>query len=297
MRAPAAHLGRGLLMGLADLVPGVSGGTIALVLGIYPRLVHSIRSGSSALGCFVRGDVRAGIGWLGRVEWLLLVPLSAGILLAVVLLAGTTEQLLHDHPTPVAALFGGLVAGSVLVAWRMLERRDLKVHVTAVASAATFFILLGVREGLTEETVTQASEVTALAFFLSGAVAVCAMILPGISGSLILVLLGMYGPVLAAVDDRELGSLAFLLAGATLGLALFSQLLDRALSRYHDQVLAVLIGLMAGSLRVLWPWPSGLEGATLGAPDHDRIWAVTLALLGIGVVVGLNRLASRADSR
>jgi len=287
----------GFMMGAADVVPGVSGGTVALVLGIYRRLVGSVRAGSSALGRFARADVGGGVAWLRRVEWWFLVPLLAGIGLAVATLASLIETQLHDHPIELAALFLGLVASSIVVAWRLIERRDGARLAVMVVVGIVVFVALGLRGGTSEDTVTQASDAAAWAFFLSGAVAICAMILPGISGSLILVMLGMYGPVLAAVTDRELGLLAVFLVGATLGLALFSQLLHWALERHYNTVMAALVGLMAGSTRVLWPWPNGLEGTELGAPDGSVPAAIALALVGLVLVFGVNEVALRVEGR
>jgi len=291
------NLIRGFLMGSADVVPGVSGGTVALVLGIYQRLVGSIRSGSSALGTFVRADLRGGLDWLLRVEWLFLVPLLAGIGVAVATLASVIEDQLRDHPVQVAALFLGLVISSIVVAWRLLERRDGARLAIIVVVGVALFVALGAREGVSEEKVSQADDAAAWAFFASGAVAICAMILPGISGSLILVMLGMYGPVLNAVTDRELGLLALFLAGATVGLALFSQLLHWALNRHYDSVMAALIGLMAGSTRVLWPWPDGLNGTGIGAPDGELASALALIVVGLIAVYGVNEVALRIERR
>jgi putative membrane protein len=291
------NLVRGLLMGAADVVPGVSGGTVALVLGIYRRLIDSIRSGSSALGSFARADVRSGLGWLGRVEWFFLLPLLAGIGIAIGSLAAVIETQLHDHPIQVAALFLGLIVSSMLVASRLLERRDVPRLAIILIVGVAVFVLLGLREGLSEETVAQADDAAAWAFFFAGAVAICAMVLPGISGSLLLVMLGMYGSVLAAVTDREFGYLALFLAGATLGLALFSQLLHWALNRHYDSVMAALIGLMAGSTRALWPWPDGLNGTGIGAPDGECVSALLLMGLGVLLVLGVNEFALRSERR
>ena len=297
LRTLFGNLVRGLLMGSADIVPGVSGGTMALVLGIYRRLVDSIRSVSSAIGSFALTDIHSGLGWLRRVEWLFLVPLLAGIAIAIGSLASVIETQLHDHPVQVAALFLGLVVSSIFIAWRLLDRHDTPRVAIIVIVGTVLFALLGLRDGLSEETVSQAHDAAAWIFFASGAVAICAMILPGVSGSLILVLLGMYGPVLNAVTDRELGLLALFLAGATLGLALFSQLLHWALHRHYDSVMAALIGLMFGSTRVLWPWPDGLNGTGIGAPDGERLSALLLAALGLGLVTGINEIALRVERR
>ena len=117
---------RGYLMGAADIVPGVSGGTIALVLGIYERLIASVRAGSSALGSFVRLDFSGGMEWLRKVDWGFILPLVAGIGLAIISLSHLLESLLRDHAVLMASLFLGLVAGSALIVWRLLTVRDLR---------------------------------------------------------------------------------------------------------------------------------------------------------------------------
>jgi putative membrane protein len=287
---------RGFAMGAADLVPGVSGGTIALVLGIYERLVASIRAGSSGLGRLLRGDLAGLRAWFARVEWLLVLPLGAGILLAVVMLARIMQRLLHDEPELMAAIFLGLVAGSVVVAWRLL-RRPRPAHALVILGVGVVtFVLLGLGADPTDEGVAGAGA-PLWGFFAAGAIAICAMILPGISGSFILVLLGMYAQVLAAVTNADLVVLAVFLAGAVTGLALFSQVLHVALQRWHDVVLAALIGLMAGSIRVLWPWPDGVESTALGAPEGRVAEAVVAAVIGFVVVIVVAGAAQRLEAR
>lgn len=288
---------RGFFMGAADIVPGVSGGTIALVFGIYERLVASIKDGSSALGAALRLDLRTARGWLVAVEWRFILPLLGGIGIAVLLLAGVIEHQLDTNPIEMSALFAGLVAGSIVVAWQLLGHRDAPRMLILVAVAVAVFVVLGLFGGTTQEAVGQLESVALWAFFVSGAIAICAMILPGISGSFILVLVGMYGPVLAAVNDRDLPSLGVFAIGAITGLALFSQLLHWALEHHHDSVMAALIGLMAGSMRVLWPWPDGVESTALGAPDESVGPAVVLAVMAFGVVVVMHRLAVRRQRR
>lgn len=278
-------------MGTADLVPGVSGGTIALVLGIYERLVDSIREGSSALGSLLRADTSGFAAHLRRVEWLFLVPLLAGILLAVVSLASFLDHQLEQNPTILAALFFGLVLGSVAIAWRLLRDPGATHLVVAAAVGLGLFFLLG----LGEETLVR--DPSSLAYFGAGALAICAMILPGISGSLILLLVGMYAAVLDAVDQRELGVIAVFAAGAVVGLGLFSQVLHWALRRHHDVILAGLVGLMGGSLRVLWPWPDGVESTALGAPADDVFGVTVAAVVGFVAVFLVSRLAEKEDDR
>lgn len=273
-------------MGTADLVPGVSGGTVALVIGIYERLVSSIREGSSALGSLARGNLADFKDHLGKVEWSFLVPLLAGILAAVVTLARFLANQLEERPTVVAGLFFGLVLGSVLIAWRRIHRPTPMSVLVGVGVGVILFVMLGIGEGAV------VADPSLIAFFGAGALAICAMILPGISGSLILLLIGMYSSVLASVNDRDLAAVGVFVLGAIVGLAVFSQVLHWGLSRHHDLILAALVGLMAGSLRVLWPWPQGVESTSLAAPGDDWLQVVLAAVAGLVAVFVISRLAA-----
>jgi putative membrane protein len=273
----------------------VSGGTIALVLGIYERLVASISAGSAALGALVKTDLETSRRSLREVEWAFLIPLLIGILAAVVSLAHLIRTLLEDEAVVMAALFVGLVAGSMVIAWMMIRTR-LMIHVwVAIAVAVVVFIVLGLRSGTSEDTVSQIAQPATWAFFVSGALAICAMILPGISGSFILVMLGMYGPVLAAVTDANIAELGTFVVGAVIGLAIFSQFLNWALKHHHDIVLAGLVGLMGGSLRVLWPWPLGVDSTDLAAPNTDVGLSIVMTIVGFVAVIALSWMARRLD--
>ncbi len=275
---PIVDFGRGFLMGAADVVPGVSGGTVALVLGIYERLVRNVRIGAGVLGALARGRGGDARRRFVSIEWPFVVALLAGILAALVALASVLERLLEDHPAQMAALFFGLVAGSIPLAWIAVRRWNAgRVVVFAAVAVAAFWVL-----GLRSEEVGDPS----LAAYLgAGSVAIVAMILPGISGSFILLMLGMYEAVLGAVNDRDLLVLGVFIAGAVAGLALFSTILDRLLRDHHDIMMAALVGLMTGSLRVLWPWPDGTDTARLAAPEGTE-WLVPLllALAGFAAV-------------
>ena len=279
----------GFLMGTADLIPGVSGGTIALILGIYERLVTSVKEGSLALASLVRADFVRMRRHLSEVEWGFLVPLLAGILSAVFLLSGVLETQLDERPQLLAGLFLGLVLGSVVIAWRLLRRPSVLHVVVAAVVTLGLFVVLGVGEGAIPE------DPSALVFFGAGALAICAMILPGISGSLILVLVGMYAPVLGAVNDREVLLVLVFTSGAVVGLAFFSQLLHWALEHHHDLLMAGLVGLMAGSTRVLWPWPDGVTGPELGRPTEGWPWVLVAALIGAVAVSGISRVAETRE--
>ena len=165
-----------------------------------------------------------------------------------------------------------------------------------VVVGAAVFLLLGVRAG-------SVADPAALVIVGAGALAICAMILPGISGAFVLLLLGLYDPITDAVSDRDIGTVVLFGLGAMVGLGLFSRLLQRLLDRWRDAMIAVLMGLMAGSLRVLWPWPAGdadsggFGNAELGAPlASDLVVAVIAALVAAAVAVALHRLGTRYET-
>ena len=294
-RRLALGVGRGIAMGAADVVPGVSGGTIAVVLGIFERLLAAARAVAAAAGLLLRGDWQAFRRRLVAVDWWLLAPLLAGILGTILLLAPVIETQLEQRPETMAGLFCGLVAASAVAACRLFEWRGAgRLAVMAVSAAATFG-LLGLQSGPVAD-----PSLPVLAG--AGAVAVCAMILPGVSGAFLLLMLGMYGTVLNIVSDTHYGEAAVFALGAAVGLALFSTVLGWMLERARNTVMAVLVGLMAGSLRVLWPWPHGVgvishhqneivSGTSLEWPGADEWLAPTVAAaVGFAAVLLITRL-------
>jgi putative membrane protein len=281
---------RGFCMGAADVVPGVSGGTIALVFGIYTTLVDQIRQGARALGQLVRGRPAGFVAELKRVEWTFLIPLLAGIGLALVTLAGVISHLLEEEPIRTAAVFFGLVTGSLFTTIPMVRRWDARHVGVAAAVAIVTFFGLGLGSG-------QVDDPSLLFVFVGGMIAICAMILPGISGSFLLLMMGLYQPVLDAVDERDLVFVAVFGVGAVLGLAGFSSVLAWALDRYEQLMLAGLIGLMARSLRVLWPWPNGTgseestNGTVMSLPEGDVLAPIALAVVSAVAIIVIARIA------
>ena len=283
---PLLNFIRGFLMGSADVVPGVSGGTIAVLVGIYERLVHAISMASKALGNVARLRFHEAGQRLREIDWGLILPLLIGIGVAIFTLASVISTLLEDHPEAMAGLFTGLVAASAWVAWRMIRRPDGTSAVIVVIVAVAFFLLLGLQGGAV-------ADPSWLVIFGAGAIAICAMILPGISGSFLLLMLGMYDFIISAVDGRDFPVLGVFALGCLVGIVLFSQVLDWALAHYHDIVVAAMVGLLIGSFRVLWPWPGGVDSTEIGSPTGDWWVPVLLGLVAAAVVVGITIAVER----
>jgi len=281
-------------MGAADIVPGVSGGTVALVLGIYGRLINNIRIGARGLKELLTGDIAALKATLGKIEWIWIVSLLTGILVAVAALSSVLERLLDDEPITMSGLFFGLVLGTIYVAYRMLDRVDTTAIGIIVGVGISLFLLLGLKsDTVVDDNAAEVVTKSPLIFLLVGAIAICAMILPGISGSFLLVMMGMYTEVLGAVNDRDFVSLGAFIVGAVLGLALFSTLLSWLLEHYRTWVIAAMVGLMLGSMRVLWPWPDGTNTTTLSAPSDNVVLPIVLAAVGIIAVVAVDILSRK----
>jgi putative membrane protein len=296
MRDPLALGGTGVTgfaMGIAEVIPGFSGGTVALVAGIYERLIAAIRQGARALSLLLRGRVLDAMAALKAIDWPFLGALLAGMLVAVFTLASTLERLIEDRPVELSAVFLGLVLGAAVVASRQL-RSPAPWHLLVGAVAAVVaFIGLGVSPG----TITDPSLALVL---VGGAVAISAWILPGVSGSFLLLVLGLWPAVVGAVADRDLLLLGVFAIGCGVGLAVFSTLLHWLLARAHDVVLAVLLGLMVGSVRILWPWPSadGIGSPALGAPESDTaLLALALGLAAFALVWMFGLAASAVERR
>lgn len=241
---------RGVLMGAADIVPGVSGGTMAFITGIYDRLLGALRClDLSALRMLLTGQWRS--AWQ-YVDGNFLAALLGGILSSAVSLARAISWLLEHYPVPLWAFFFGLILASTLVVlrqvshWMVGQWLALGVGCAAAAAIALSPTLAPVHPGLPS-------------VFLAGFIAICAMILPGISGSFILVLLGMYVPILAALRDLQAGVLLIFALGAGCGLVCFSHLLHWLLHHFRAMTMALLTGFLAGSLLVVWPWKRPLS--------------------------------------
>ena len=240
---------KGCAMGMADVVPGVSGGTIAFISGIYEELLDSIRSvDATALRLLLR--FRLAEFWR-HITGRFLLPVLLGIAVAIFSLARLMTYLLTNHPIAIWSFFFGLIVASALLVARQIGRWDWRtVLAFAVGAAAAWWI-----------TVATPAETPDDWWFvmLSGAIAICAMILPGISGAFILLLLGKYQYIMHAVGEFDIPVIAVFVIGAAAGIISFSHLLSWLLKHWHDVTVAVLMGFMVGSLNKVWPWKETVE--------------------------------------
>ncbi len=284
MRRPAALLGTfitGGVMGAAEVVPGFSGGTVAFVAGIYERLIAAIRQGARALSLLVRGRPKDALRALLAIDYLFVGVLLVGMMGVLFTVVGPLRTLLEERPVEMSAVFIGLVLGAAVVSSRRFRTPRAWYLLVVIAAAAVTAYGLGYRPGVFEDP-------NPFLFVIGGAVAATAWILPGVSGSFLLLLMGLYPAVVDAAADRAIGLLLLLAIGIVLGLAGFSTLLNWLMTRAHDLVLVVLVGVMVGSVRVLWPWPSeaGVGGsAELGAPESTQaLLALALGLVAFALV-------------
>jgi putative membrane protein len=271
---------RGVLMGGADIIPGVSGGTVALIVGIYERLIHSIKLLFGAAVALVSGRLADFRSNLSEVDWMLIVPLFAGIATALLVGAAIIPGLLKSYPVEMRAIFFGLILGSLIIPWRRMVDRSATMWILVVIAAALASVLVGLPP-------RDSFDPALWTVFLLAAVAICAMILPGVSGAFLLLVFGIYEPTLAALHDRDLLYVAVFGAGAAAGLGSFSGILNWLLEHYHDATMAVLIGLMAGSLRALWPWITVDRSLLLPDSMAEATLPAILIVVGFLFVLGL----------
>lgn len=239
-------------MGAADIVPGVSGGTIAFITGIYFRLLEAV---NAVPGAIVRHLIRGRLVTFWQAcDGTFLSTLLMGILVSIATLASAIGFLLAEYPILIWSFFFGLILASVWHIGRQARhyRATLLIPLVVGIAAAWWITTLSVGQ----------LDPSALAFFAAGAVAICAMILPGISGSFILVIIGMYTPVLAAIKFFDIGFLLLFMAGCLVGLLSVARLITWAFQKYHDPVLALLTGFMIGALNKVWPWKETLSWRT-----------------------------------
>ena len=282
---------KGLLMGAANVIPGVSGGTIAFLTGIYKELVDSLKSiDKNAVQLFFKGRFKE---FWKTVNGGFLLAVFAGVVVSIFSLAKLLQYLLQTHPIQIWSFFFGLIVVSTVIIMKDLGRFSIRNALGFIVGAALgVFICLA----------TPATTPDSLAFiFICGAVTFCTMILPGISGSFILLLLGKYAFMLDAVSDLKVVILLVFAAGAVVGLLCFSHFLSWLLKKYYEPTLSMLCGLMAGSLLKVWPWKETLAAGTDRpllpshyAGDPQLASAVVWMLVGAALVAAINLAAAKS---
>lgn len=293
---------KGVAMGAADVVPGVSGGTIAFISGIYEELIDSISA--VKLSTLMKWKQEGFLSMWTALNGNFLLSLLIGIGISVISLAKLIRHLLETQPVLIWSFFFGLVLASILYVARQISRWNLGVVILLIFGAGLAYFITTLSP--------QTAHISYPFVFLCGALAICAMILPGISGSFILLLLGMYKPVLDAIHDKDVGLLAVLMSGAVVGLLSFSKLLKWLFDHYENLTLAVLTGFIIGSLNKIWPWKEVLTSEMINGKlkvlseksvlpfayngDHQLGWAVLLAVAGFVFIVFLERWALKRNS-
>lgn len=280
----AGDAARGALIGFAEIVPGVSGGTIALIVGVYETLIdgagHLARGVARLIGDGVRGrGVSRAAAHFRSVRWSAVLPIGIGMLAAIVVGAAVVAPLLDQYPTGTRAVFAGLIAASLIVPARMVGGRWTSTEVVIGLLAAVLTL------GLTSLPRGADADPTLPIVALAAAFAVCALVLPGVSGSYLLLTVGMYAPTLAAVNNRDFAYLGVFVLGAIVGLGLFVSGLQWLLKNRRRITLVIMTGLMFGSLRALWPWQNETGGVL--PPDDDLGLVLLLVLVGASLVLGI----------
>lgn len=291
---------KGMAMGAADVVPGVSGGTIAFISGIYEELLGSISNINLQLLKTLKNE---GLkeAWK-QLNGNFLLALFTGIFISIISLAKAIKYLLENEPILLWSFFFGLVLASIIYIAKQIKKWDILSFVLLLLSAFLAYYVTTLNPLVDENS-------SLLFLFLAGAIAICAMILPGISGAFILVLLGAYKPILTAVDERDIKTIAMVGLGAIVGLLSFSKVLKWLFANYKNYTLVVLTGFIIGSLNKIWPWkqtltyrvnshgikvPFNEKSISPFAYDGDSqlLLAIVLAIVGFVLILVMERIAT-----
>ena len=295
---------KGVAMGAADVVPGVSGGTIAFISGIYEELLESVASVNFKTFKLLKTD-GIKVFW-EKINGNFLVSLLVGIGISILSLAKLISFLLENHPILVWSFFFGLVLASILYIGKQITKWNIVTAIVLILAAILAYWIT------TLNPLISGDSPSTLFLFLAGAIAICAMILPGISGAFILVLLGAYKPILGAIDNKDIKTIAIVGVGAIVGLLTFSRILKWLFKHYKNSTLAVLTGFVLGSLNKIWPWKETLTWRTnshgIKVPLNEQsispfsfdgesqlMIAIILAIVGFLMILILEKIAVKND--
>lgn len=285
MREYLIYLLKGMAVGLANIIPGVSGGTIALITGIFERLINAIKSfGIDAFKLLISGKFKE---FAIKTDLYFLISLFAGVILAIVLLARIFDYMFAQYPVFIWSFFFGLILASVYFVGKTIDKWSISVIISFIVGTALAVMFTFLSPA------TQNNSF--LYLVLCGVVAVCSMILPGLSGSFVLILMGNYQLVaIDAINNRDIGILLPVLIGAVGGLVAFSHILSWVFKRFKNQTIATLTGFILGSLGVIWPWKDPIEqmfgnkvkiiGYDYFLPELNLEFFISFAIIVIGIV-------------
>ena len=288
MKNNLMNVAKGVAMGAADVVPGVSGGTIALLTGIYPRLINAITGlNIDSLKSLFQGQFKQ---FWNAIDGVFVLPLLIGIASAFLLLAHPIKHAIEHYPIPTWSFFFGLIIASAILIVQHINDKKLKQYLWLIPG-----ILFGYWIGSLTSIPFPSNNSAVL---IAGMLAISAMILPGISGSFILVLLGMYETLITAVADRNWMTLLIFICGAIIGLLVFSRIIKLILNRFYNITLFFLSGLMIGSLVKVWPWksPQLLNILPSNHPEADTVVAITMMLVAFVLVFTVNYMGKKLKS-
>jgi len=274
---------RGMLIGTAEVIPGVSGGTVALIVGVYEQIINGISHLVRAVGFLLRGKTVEAGKQFGEIRFTILLPILFGMILAILTLASVLEPLLVAEPEIVRATFAGMLIASLIVPIRLVGRNFRPLHVTVliIGAAAAFWLTSLPNAGLDNPVGWQ--------IVLFASLAVCALVLPGVSGAFFLLAVGMYAPTIAAVNDRNLGYLGLFVIGVIIGLLSFAMAMKWFLDNYRVLTLSLMIGLMIGSLRALWPWQNQERELLTATDPLGPVLALGLGLALVAFTILIER--------
>lgn len=283
---------KGFLMGAANVIPGVSGGTIALIAGIYEEIIDALNSFTDISTWKLLFQFRWKEFWQA-IHGRFLLALGIGVILSILSLAKLMEYVLHSFPVQTWAFFFGLIIASALIMFKAVEKWSLK---------DVLFTLAGIVLGVVVCTLTPTQTPDALWFiFICGAIAICSMILPGISGSFVLVILGKYDMIMQALDvtDFNIPVLIAFAIGCVVGILAFAKFLHWLLGKWEQQTMLVLLGFILGSLIKVWPWSNmaaieASQNLLPGEPVEMHIGAAIIwCILGFALILGIDILGKR----
>ena len=289
--------GCGFIMGGADVIPGVSGGTMAFILGIYNEFLTSLKDilSPNSVKMALRFQLKQ---MFKQLPWPFLAALGLGILSAILTLSTPLKWMLENKLVLILAFFFGLVLGSVITVLNKVEKWSIDRYIALFIGGVAGFLIVGLP-------MLNNPPKSIFYLLICGAIAICAMVLPGISGSFILLLMGKYETILKMVHElksqvnvlQNLFGLVIFMAGVVLGLACFVRFLSWLLKKYHDLTVAVLIGFMIGSLRKVWPWKvdGNIANSNIIPSDFNSefVIAIILAILGLAFMLIMEYIVNK----